>query len=170
MQDAAGLYQYVKDKEIARHTFIHSPRRRADEAAFLKGAIAEMASGKQFLLAIRRYDDEEPIGLIGLHFHYPEPHRVELGFWLGKPFWGQGLMTQAVKLILAFAFDKLKLHRVDASHFEGNDASRRVIEKCWFRREGVAREAACKNQGWVNLVQYGLLKQEYEQLTGKATR
>jgi ribosomal-protein-alanine N-acetyltransferase len=167
LKDADALFRLVRDRDIARNTYIPSPYRHSDMTGFLERATEDMGAGKQLLLTVRSLLSDEPMGLVGLHFRYPQPFRAELGYWLGRRFWNQGIMTQAVKTVIAFAFETLKLHRLDVSHFEPNDASRRVIEKCWFRREGIEREAVRKQRRWLHIVKYGLLKQEYEQIVAR---
>lgn len=83
---------------------------------------------------------------------------------MGKSYWGKGLTTEAVKLMLKFAFEKLKLHRIYANLFEKNIASRRVLEKCGFKLEGVARECRYRYGKWHNELKLGILKQEYENI------
>ena len=159
--DADGLYRHIRDKEVARYTIgIPYPYPRDGVTAFLKGAIKAMKAGQRYLFVIRRYDADEPMGTIDLMLP-PKLRCAELGYWLGKEFWNKGIMTQAVKAALKFAFETLKLHRVHVSHLDGNDASRRVIEKCWVRREGIDRELVFKHKQWFNVIRYGLLEQEY---------
>ena len=73
-------------------------------------------------------------------------------------------MTQAVKLVIAYGFDTMKLHRLSVGHLEPNEASRRVIEKCWFRREGMSREVLFQGGKWLSLVNNGLLEPEHRRL------
>ena len=70
-------------------------------------------------------------------------------------------MTEAVKLVLKFAFKKLKLHKVYANVFEQNIASRRVLENCGFKLEGVRREHRFKYRKWQNVLEFGILVSEY---------
>lgn len=66
-------------------------------------------------------------------------HRAEIGYWLGKPFWGQGIMTEVVRAACEFAFESWKLVRITATVFDFNHASARVVEKNGFRFEGLLR-------------------------------
>ena len=59
----------------------------------------------------------------------------ELGYWLGKPFWGQGLIPEAVKEILRHAFEDIGMSKVWVGYYDGNTKSKRVQEKCGFRYE-----------------------------------
>lgn len=70
---------------------------------------------------------------------------AELGYWLGEPYWGQGIATEAVKLITRYGFENLGLRRVYAGVFGHNAASCRVLEKAGFEREGFFRNCIIKN-------------------------
>lgn len=84
-----------------------------------------------------------------------------LGYWIGAPFAGAGLMTQGVRAVLAFAFNKLALHRVEAACLPHNKASRAVLGKCGFQPEGLARRYLCIAGSWQDHVLFGLLEDEW---------
>jgi [ribosomal protein S5]-alanine N-acetyltransferase len=71
-----------------------------------------------------------------------------LGYWMGAPFAGRGHMSAAVAALVPFAFDALRLHRVEAACLETNAASIRLLEKTGFQREGFARQFLCINGIW----------------------
>lgn len=71
-----------------------------------------------------------------------------LGYWIGAPFARQGYMTRAVRALVPFAFDALRLHRLEAACIPSNQASIRLLEKTGFTREGYAREYLCINGVW----------------------
>lgn len=163
--DGDALYRHIRDPEIARWIWaLPQPYRRKDMDAYLKLVAKYTKAGLWHHLAIRRLDSDEPIGVVGLHRHSAGAPVAEIGYWLARPHWGQGIMTQAVKLVVGYAFDKLRLHRLSINHLEPNDASRRVIEKCWFRREGMSREVLFQDGKWLSMVNYGLLEPEFRRL------
>ncbi len=75
------------------------------------------------------------VGSIGLHRNdlASKPDEMELGYWLGVPFWGRGLMPEAAREMLRHAFEDLRLARLWCGYYDGNDRSRRVQEKLGFR-------------------------------------
>ena len=75
-----------------------------------------------------------PIGCVGLHRKdmATADDEYELGYWLGKPFWGQGIIPEASREILRHAFEDLGMSRIWCGHYEGNVKSRRVMEKLGF--------------------------------------
>jgi [ribosomal protein S5]-alanine N-acetyltransferase len=84
-----------------------------------------------------------------------------LGYWIGSPFAGKGYMTSAVTIILRYAFDTLKLHRVEAAVMPENLASLRVLEKAGFRHEGFAPDYLCIAGHWRDHILLGMLAWEY---------
>lgn len=70
---------------------------------------------------------------------------AELGYWLGEEFWGQGIMTEAVKQICSLAFSSLDIVRISAEPFASNLASRKVLEKAGFSLEGILQKRVFKN-------------------------
>ena len=90
--------------------------------------------------AIRR-ENGTLIGGIGFHdFELGKSHRAELGYWLAQPYWGHGLMTEAVKAVSDFGFNHFGLSRITAGVFIYNPGSARVLEKSGFQLEGVLRK------------------------------
>jgi len=108
--------------------------------------------------------DETPVGfayLIRERPNDPVYRSGELAYWITPDEWGNGYATAASRLLLEHAFDALGLHRIEASAFSSNDASRRVLEKLGFTEEGVARRKALVDGEWTDVVRYGLLEAEW---------
>ena len=82
---------------------------------------------------------------------------AELGYWIGEPYWGKGIATQAVKMISLYAFGQLNLIRLYAGVFDLNKASQRVLEKTGFQLEGILRKAVIKNNCILDEYRYALL-------------
>jgi len=78
-----------------------------------------------------------PIGSIGLHHRdlAEKDDEGELGYWLGVPYWGLGLVPEAAREVLRHAFEDLDLKQVWCAYYEGNERSRRVQEKLGFRHQ-----------------------------------
>jgi ribosomal-protein-alanine N-acetyltransferase len=85
-----------------------------------------------------------------------------LGYWIGQPYAGRGLATAAVRATAGFAFRSARLHRLEASCLPANVASRRVLEKAGFRKEGEARAYLKINGAWADHVLFGLVSDELQ--------
>ncbi len=162
--DAYSLVRYANNRRVAkwlRDRFPY-PYTEADAQAFL-AAVATLNLRTTFAIAT----DEEAIGGIGLEFG-ADIHRftAELGYWLGEPFWGRGIMTDAVRRLTAWAFENFEVHRIYASVFAGNQASARVLEKAGFQREGhlrasVFKEGRVMDQFLYARINDGLIRSEH---------
>lgn len=84
-----------------------------------------------------------------------------VGYWIGQPHAGQGYMTRALRVLLPTLFGELNLHRIEAACIPTNQSSIRVLEKCGFSREGLARRYLCINGVWQDHYLYGLLDEDF---------
>ena len=112
-------------------------------------------------LAITRQSDSALLGAISL-MSISKRHQAELGYWIGKPYWGQGICTEAAQAVLAYAFNELALIRVYARHLARNPASGRVMQKLNMQYEGRLRQHSKKWEHYEDCVLYGLLKNEWQ--------
>ena len=105
--------------------------------------------------------DNKVIGSIGI-FRQGNIHRqtAELGYYIAEEYWGKGIMTEAVKQICEYVFDKSDIIRIYAEPFSYNVASCRVLEKAGFQYEGTLRSNAVKNGKVLDMKMYSLLKTE----------
>jgi RimJ/RimL family protein N-acetyltransferase len=98
-------------------------------------------------------------GVIGLLLQQDVYRKsAEIGYWIGEPYWGKGIVTKALTLATQYAFDTLELERLFANIFQGNEASKNVLEKCGFQLEGVGRKAVYKNNRLLDELRFGKLK------------
>jgi len=84
-----------------------------------------------------------------------------VGYWVGQPYAQQGVMTAALRVLLPTLFGELNLHRIEAACIPTNTASVRVLEKCGFTREGLARRYLCINGVWQDHFLYGMLHEDF---------
>jgi RimJ/RimL family protein N-acetyltransferase len=89
---------------------------------------------------------------------------AEVGWWLAPRWWGRGFATVAVRRYIAYCFDDLDLHRVEAGVFLSNPASARVAEKAGFVLEGIGRDAYLKKGELIDRLSYGLARSQRHQL------
>lgn len=143
LQDAESIQRYANNRKVwlnLRDIFPH-PYALEDAHAFL-GFISKEDPKTTFAIA----KDSETIGCIGLRLGN-DVHRktAELGYWLGEPYWGRGIMTEAVREFTHWAFETFDLQRTFAEPFAGNAASIRVLEKAGFVCEARMRASVFKD-------------------------
>jgi ribosomal-protein-alanine N-acetyltransferase len=162
ISDAKDIYTNIQDRKIAENTLrIPWPYRLKDAINFIKNSQKSLKKRKGFIFGIELKEKKEVVGVISLENIDFEHRHAEVGYWLGKKYRGKGIMTEAGKLVLNFAFEKLKLHRVDAGVFSDNLISQKVLKKLGFKKEGVRRHWRLKFGRWKDDVMYSILENEY---------
>ena len=156
--DASSVARHANNTNIAdrlQDRFPH-PYTEEDARQFIDYAThAEMES----IFAIEV--EGQAVGSIGLIFQQDVYRKsAELGYWLSESFWGRGIATAAARAMAEHAFQNLGLHRLYARVFSNNAASRRVLEKAGFTFEGAARQAAEKNGSVLDVLNFGLVRQD----------
>jgi ribosomal-protein-alanine N-acetyltransferase len=141
--DLDALLRYANNPRIAanlRDQFPH-PYTRRDALDYL-----EYVRTMDVPMSFAVEHGGEAIGGIGFKLGMDIARlSVEMGYWLGEPFWGRGLTTRAVMASSEWAFESYKVVRIFATVFSENAASIRVLEKSGFTPEGVLRRSAIKN-------------------------
>ena len=132
-EDAADLYRYARDPMVG--PIAGWPPHQSEEES---RTIIETVFNAPEAYALCRKEDGRAIGACELklkgHTDFTDrDDECELGYWIGRPFWGQGLMPEAVREMLRHAFLDLGMQKVWCGYYDGNDRSRRVQEKCGFR-------------------------------------
>lgn len=143
--DLAALVRLADNPEVARNLrdAFPNPYTEADGRAFLE-LCAGLDPANTLFLAVCA--EGALAGGISLTRGADVARKsAELGYWLGQPYWGRGVATEAVRQICARGFAECGLVRIFAEPFAENRASQRVLEKCGFQREGVLRKSVLKN-------------------------
>jgi ribosomal-protein-alanine N-acetyltransferase len=112
--------------------------------------------------AIETKDNNTLIGNISLINVDNRLEKCEIGYCISKPYWNRGIVTEAFKRVISFAFDEISFNRIGGRHQVGNVASGRVMEKCGLKYEGCLREISKNNVGeFVDCKYYSILKKDY---------
>ena len=160
--DAKDIYSNIKDKRIAENTIRTPwPYKLEDTQRFIRKMRRTWPSGKNFAFGIELKDKKEVIGCIILYDVDFKNKNTEISYWLGPKYWNQGIVTEGVKLVLNFAFRKLKLHRIWANVFSDNPDSQKVLKKVGFKKEGYHREDCWHFGRWRDHINYALLVEEF---------
>jgi len=159
--DIPAIVRLAGAREIAATTMnIPHPYTEEDGQNFLAHADEDFRAGRSVSFAVTTLQGGDLCGAVSLAIA-PANERAELGYWIGVPYWGQGFATQAASVVMAFGFETLRLNRIQASHFAGNTASRRVLEKIGMRHEGPSRQHVRKWNRFIDVENYGLLASEF---------
>jgi len=158
-EDKPALLRHADNPNIARNLtdVFPSPYNEAAADQWLEARSDDSAPAQFFAIEV----DGEAAGGIGIHTRSDVlADTAELGYWLSESYWGQGYASEALKAIVAYAFQTFNYHRLEAYHFGWNPASGRVLEKAGFRLEGCLRERFRKNGAYTDGFMYGLLREE----------
>ncbi|MBQ6653963.1 MAG: GNAT family N-acetyltransferase [Erysipelotrichaceae bacterium] len=153
VDDAEECYRYASDPQVGPAAG-WQPHRSAEESRLV---IEKFLSGPGDCAIVLK-ETGKPIGSISLMKNSDLAHKedeLELGYWLGSPYWGQGLVPEAGREMLRYAFEDLHMARVWCGYYEGNEKSRRVQEKLGFRFQWRSDEVEVpqlreKRTGYVN--------------------
>lgn len=104
------------------------------------------------------------IGIVSLMDVNYENKSAEIGCWIGKNFWGQRLAHEAIKLMLDFGFNNLKLKRIWGKVVHLNKRSKILVKKIGFKYEGRLRKNTFRNKKWMDDLIFAFLKEEWEKL------
>ena len=145
--DAEDLYEYAKDERIGPPTGWPAHTSVGESRSIIRTVLSAPET-----YAVCQKEDGRAIGSIGLmigkqsNIGLPDTE-AEIGFWIGVPFWGRGLIPEAVREISRYAFEDLHLETLWCGYFEGNDKSKRVQEKCGFIYQYTNKDAE-----WVKMM------------------
>lgn len=153
--DLVSLVKYANNANIAKNMtngFPH-PYTLENGQNFLNMAIANHKSIKCIDI------NGEACGGIGLHLQNDiQCKNAELGYWLAEPFWGKGIVTDAIKQMVNYGFENFDINRIYARPFGTNLASQKVLEKCGFTLEATLQQTLYKNGEYIDELIYAIRK------------
>nr|WP_067841907.1 GNAT family protein [Amphibacillus sediminis] len=128
--------------------------------SFVEQVILNNHSTKSYMIIERKHN--QPIGITSLANLDFKNRNAELIIDIGeKEFWGKGYASEALKMLLNYAFNELNLHRLYLQVFAFNEKAIRLYQRLGFQQEGVSRQALFRKGSWHDILQMGLLQSEY---------
>ena len=158
--DCTSLARYANNINIWRNVRDRFPHPYTEEdGRFFIGNIVPQSPGYEFAIVI----DGEAAGGIGL-VRQSDVERLsaEIGYWIGRPFWGQGLIPEAGRELLRYCLENTGAQRVWCSHYAGNEKSKRVIENCGWSIELTCERPALVDDALRPTLFYALTKEKWE--------
>ena len=161
LSDAKDVRRLAREREIA-DTTLNIPHPYEDGVAeeWISSHQSKFEAGEQCTFAIVLRSSKELLGAIGLRID-SRFERAELGYWIGRLYWGNGYCTEAGKAVLQYGFSVLGLNRIHATHLTRNPASGSVMRKIGMLHEGRARHHAKRWDKFEDLELYGILREEW---------
>ena len=161
MEDAEDMLGIFGDPKAMRY-WSHEPWADLDAARTYIAAIdTGFKDRKLFQWAITQPDEDRVIGTVTLVNWDRKNCHIELGYMLKPALWGNGYASEAVRGAMAFAFENLDVHRLEAEVDPRNEPSARLLERLGFKQEGLLKERWFLYDEWSDSALYGLLRREY---------
>jgi ribosomal-protein-alanine N-acetyltransferase len=160
--DAPELQRLAGAREIADTTVaIPHPYDMDHALAWIGNQRKEAARGRAANFAVRLSAGSPVIGSVGLRDIDAEHLQAELGFWIGKEWWGHGYAREAAAAVIRFGFETLGLNRICAHHMLRNPAAGKVLQHVGMLREGVLRQRVRKWGIHEDVVVYAILRDDH---------
>lgn len=159
--DAKRVQLLAGDPDVALMTStIPYPYEDGAAEGWIASHAEGVASGRNLPFAVE-LGGEGLIGAVGLEVQ-PLHGRAEIGYWVGRPYWGCGFATEACRAVVAYGFTELGLRRIYGRHLAENPASGRVLQKVGMVREGLFRQHAMhRGERPADIVWHGVLAEEF---------
>jgi ribosomal-protein-alanine N-acetyltransferase len=138
-EDAADLHAIMSDAEVMAFWDIGEIEDQGLTSTILEGQLAQMEAKTAFFWAMTRGEDGAFVGCCDLSEIDRRHHRAEVGFIVGRQFWGDGYTLEAMQAVLSHAAQTLRLRRLTARTHLGNARSVRLLERLGFEEEGLLR-------------------------------
>ena len=160
--DARALYEYAQDPEVSRHVLWSAHQGLWESRSFIRQLRRQYRLGLPATFGIEDRETGCLIGTIGFMNLSPEHRCAEVGYSLARSRWNRGLMTEALQAVLRYAFETLKLNRVEAIHEVDNPASGKVMAKAGMKPEGTLRRKIYNKGRWSDVRIWAILRDEWE--------
>jgi RimJ/RimL family protein N-acetyltransferase len=160
--DVDSLYEIFSDPQVMRYWSVTPFANREAAAALQREIIEGNLKGSVWKWGLALRDSNKLIGTATLFNLNLDNGRAEIGYAMGRSYWGHGYMNEALQALIKHAFDVVQLRRLEADVDPRNTASIRILERLGFQREGYLRERWHVGGEIQDALFYGLLKWEWE--------
>lgn len=158
MLDLEFVFRHFSDPEVNRYLLDEEPVTTREQAQSIIDFYSLPGRKSYNRWVIVRKTDMRAIGTCGYHQWQTAHHRAEIGYDLEKASWRQGIMTEALRTMLSYGFERMGLNRVEALVYIENDASIRLLERLGFQKEGLLRQYFRRGENYYDHWLLSLLK------------
>lgn len=165
LEDAKEMFNnWASDEEVTKHLTWEAHKNIKITKLVLSEWVESYSNLDFYQWGIVIKDTNELIGSIGVVGHKENRLICEIGYCIGKPYWGKGYVAEAFKRIIDFLFNEVNCNRIEAVHDIDNPNSGKVMQKCNLTFEGILRQRGLnKNSELIDLSMYSLLKKDYNE-------
>jgi [ribosomal protein S5]-alanine N-acetyltransferase len=167
LSDAEAFFQIKSDPQVTSCYGREPHGSLQNTETWLQALQDNYTSRGGIVWAITFKTRDIPIGSCTFWHLDPECHCAELGYELNRTAWGQGVMTEVLPTVISYGFKELELNRIEATPFAKNSRSSNVLVKLGFTYEGTLRQRIYFQDGYEDLMYFGLLKNEWTEKTAQ---
>ncbi|MDW7739320.1 MAG: GNAT family N-acetyltransferase [Bacillota bacterium] len=161
ISDAQDVFDYASDPKVSKYLTWDRHKSIDESIEYIRKALDRYEKDEAGEWAVILRDINKMIGAIG--FVQLDPHNFcgTIGYVIGSKYWGKGLMTEAVRKLIDFAFSEMGLNRIEAYHAIDNEASGRVMQKAGMSFEGVLRQKMFAKEKFWDVREYAVIKDDW---------
>lgn len=166
LEDAQAMFDnWASDPEVTKY-LTWPTYENVDTANLIIGDwMSHYPEDSFYLWAIVPKDnDDKPIGSISVVHHNDKVESAEIGYCIGRVWWHQGIMSEALGAVIVYLFEEVGMNRIEARHDPNNPHSGGVMRKCGMQYEGTSRQCDRNNQGLCDTSIYAILKEDYKKV------
>lgn len=160
-KDSPRVQELANNQELANFIGLPHPYKLEYAEGWIDSMPALVEQETEFPFAITLKESDDLIGTITIRMDKMNK-RGELGYWMGREYWGRGYATEAVKRLLPFGFEDLNLNKMWASAISRNPSSQSVLLKSGLQKEGTLRQHNYLLDNFEDVEVFGLIKMDYE--------
>ena len=160
--DAEGLFAIFSDPAVVRYWSCAEWTDMAHARTMIEDTLAAYQSGDGVRLAVMLTATGQMVGQINLHHMFHSNRRCEVGYALAQAHWGKGYISEALEAAFDYAFGTLDLNRIEADIDPRNEASRKILQRLAFSKEGYMRERWIVHGEVCDTEFFGLIKSDWE--------
>jgi ribosomal-protein-alanine N-acetyltransferase len=162
LEDADFVFQHFSDSAVSRYLMDEPPLTEYAQAQEIIQFFLEPEAKTHNRWIMVRKVDQQPVGTCGFHKWDKRCFRAEIGYDLSPSFWGHGYMVEALRTVIAHGFAEMKLNRIEALVYVGNDRSIHLLQKLGFKQEGVLRDYFYLDGKFHDHYLFALLQKEWK--------
>lgn len=162
LADAEFMFKnWASSDKVTKYLTWPSHKSVDETKEVIKNWLDAYEDGSTLNWAIVLKDLNEPIGSIGVVEERLEVYEATIGYCIGDKWWGQGIMAEALKMVIRYLFEEKSYNRIIATHDVNNPNSGKVMQKAGLLYEGTLKQAGRNNQGIIDEVVYGLIRDDW---------
>lgn len=164
--DADSMFDYFSREKVAEYYDVERFTSRDEAVEMIEGLLYRYEARRQIRWGIVLKGEDKIIGTCGFHALEKLHLKAEVGYELHPDYWGKGIMTEAIKKIVAFGFAEMEFNRIEAFYNPVNFPSQKVLEKCGFSFEGILRKRFLMKGKYEDVALSAILKEDHNRCEG----